>query len=264
MQSLISNIPKEAILEVWNVRATSTRRIGHYVILLNEGTHLCTCLLLINKGLVCQHFFCVGTYSRFATFHISIIPNRWYLNPNITPNVLFQRYSFIPVCDKIQFEDNIPFKNPITFQHFFSIRIDSCGTQPSQPAVNSPKVRYAELAGLSKKAIDCALKSDKHQELLNIFKAFIYDVKSRLKPETSTDIINPVVIMHKGRPPKRLIANVEKGLNREKWILKDASSNTIEDNNTSNIIEVSTSDTKGRKCSKCKQYRHYVKTCPNI
>lgn len=255
----------EAILEVWNVRATGTQGIGHYVILLNEGTHLCTCLLLINKGLVCRHFFRVGTYSRLATFHICMIPNRWYINPDVEPNDLLQQYSFIPVCDKIQSEDNVPYENPITFQHFFSIRIDSCGTQPSQSAVNSPKAMYAELAGLSKKAIDCALKSDKQQELLNIFKAFIYDVKSRLEPENFTDINNPVVVMHKGRPPKRLIASVEKVLNREKRVLKDISSrNIIEDNNTSNIIEDSTNDTKGRKCSKCKQYGHYAKTCQNI
>ena len=256
----------EAILEVWNVRATGTHGVRHYVILLNEGTHLCTCLLLINKGLVCRHFFRLGTYSRLATFHMCLIPNRWYINPDVEPNDLLQQYSFIPVCDKIQSKDNIPFENPITFQHFFSIRIDSCGTQPSQSAVNSPKAMYAELAGLSKKAIDCALKSDKQQELLNIFKAFIYDVKSRLEQaENFTDIINPVVVKHKGRPPKRLVASVEKGLNREKRVLKDiGNGNVIEDNNTSNIIEDSTNDAKGRKCGKCKQYGHYAKTCQNI
>ncbi|CAB5386709.1 unnamed protein product [Rhizophagus irregularis] len=166
---------------------------------------------------------------------------------------------------EIQSEDNIPFKNPITFQHFFSIWIDSHGSQPSQPAVNSPKAMYVELAGLSKKAIDCALKSDKQQELLNIFKAFIYDVKSGLEPKNFTDVINPVVIKHKGQPPKRLISSVEKVLNREKRVLKDVSnSNVIEDNNTSTIIEDFTNDTKGRKCSKCKQYRHYAKTCQNV
>jgi len=69
-RSLVSNLLTEAIIEVWHVRATGTQGIGHYVILLNEGTHLCTCLLLVNKGLVCRHFFRVGTYSRFATFHI--------------------------------------------------------------------------------------------------------------------------------------------------------------------------------------------------
>ncbi len=72
-RSLAGTIPLEAILEVWYVRATRTQGTGHYVILLNEGTHICTCLLLINKGLICRHFFRVGTYSQNATFHISII-----------------------------------------------------------------------------------------------------------------------------------------------------------------------------------------------
>ena len=96
-RSLVKNIPPEAILEVWFVRATGTHGIGHYVILLNEGTHLCTCLLLINKGLVCRHFFRVGTYSQYATFHISMIPNRWYLDINIQSNDLSQ-HSSILIC----------------------------------------------------------------------------------------------------------------------------------------------------------------------
>jgi len=266
LRSLVSNLPMEAILEVWNVRATGTYGIGHYVILLNDGTHLCTCLLLLNKGLVCRHFFRVGTYSRFATFHISMIPNRWYLNPDVEPNDILQQYSFIPVCDKIQLEDNIPF---ITFRHFFSIWIDSYGSpslyssQSSQSSVRSPKAIYAELSGLSKKAIDCAIKTEMQDELSNLFKAFIYDIQSRLEGN-SIDINNPVVIKHKGRPPKRLVANVEKDvLHREKKVLKDSSAvNVIEGQSKSNL-ESSTNVTKGRKCGKCNQYGHYAKTCLN-
>ncbi|PKK49247.1 hypothetical protein RhiirC2_803478 [Rhizophagus irregularis] len=85
-RSLVSNLPTETILEVWNVRATGTQEIGHYTILLEEGTHLCTCLLLINKGL-------------------------WYLNPNVEPSDLLQQYPFIPICDKTQSEDDIPFQS---------------------------------------------------------------------------------------------------------------------------------------------------------
>ena len=114
-QSLIKTIPPEAIKEVWHVRATGTKGIGHYVILLDEGTHLCTCLLLINKGLVCRHFFCVGTYSRYATFHISIIPNRWYLDTNIHPNNLLQQYPSVPVCGMMQ-EENVETEKSIIFQ----------------------------------------------------------------------------------------------------------------------------------------------------
>src|SRR5436853_214827 len=141
-RSLVSNLPTEAIIEVWHVRATGTHGIGYYVILLNEGTHLCTCLLLINKGLVCRNFFRVGTYSQYATFHISMIPNRWYLDINIQSN----NFSPIPVCGT-QTEDRIEMEKSITFQHFFSFRVDSYG---SHLATKSTKAIYAELSGLSK------------------------------------------------------------------------------------------------------------------
>ena len=117
--SLIKNILHEAIMEVWHVRATGTHGIGYHLILLDEGTHLCTCLLLINKGLICRHFFCVGTYSRYVTFHISMIPNRWYLNPDIEPNELLQQNSSIPVCETNLPGDNLLFEKSINFQHFF-------------------------------------------------------------------------------------------------------------------------------------------------
>uniref|UniRef100_U9TAX6 SWIM-type domain-containing protein n=1 Tax=Rhizophagus irregularis (strain DAOM 181602 / DAOM 197198 / MUCL 43194) TaxID=747089 RepID=U9TAX6_RHIID len=253
----------ETILEVWNIRATDTQGIGHYTILLDKGTHLCTCLLLINKGLVCRHFFRVGTYSRIATFHISIILSRWYLNPDVELSDLLQQYPFIPICDKTQSEDDIPFQSHATFQHFFSIRIDSYGPQSSQSSQLPVKSKaiYAELSGLSKKAIDYATKADMQHELLNVFKAFIYDVQGRL--EVLTDINNPIIVKHKGRPPKRLISNVEKNLHREKRVLKDIV-NVVEEHCISSHIEDSASGTKGQKCSKCKQYGHYVKTCSNV
>src|SRR3990170_8057672 len=78
-KSLIEDVAQETVLEVWHVRATGTSGIGHYVVLLNDGTHLCTCLLLINKGLICRHFFRIATYSQTATYHITLIPSRWYL-----------------------------------------------------------------------------------------------------------------------------------------------------------------------------------------
>ncbi|CAB5381868.1 unnamed protein product [Rhizophagus irregularis] len=129
--------------------------------------------------------------------------------------------------------------------------IDSYGSpslyssQSSQSSVRSPKAIYAELSGLSKKAIDCAIKTEMQDELSNLFKAFIYDIQSRLEGN-SIDINNLVIIKHKGRPPKRLVANVEKDvLHREKKVLKDSSAvNVIEGQSKSNL-ESSTIITKG-------------------
>jgi hypothetical protein len=197
-RSLVRNVPLEAIREVWFVRATGTQGIGHYVVLLDEGTHLCTCLLLINKGLVCRHFFRVGTYSQHATFHISMIPNRWYLDINIQSND-FSQYSPIPVCGT-RTEDRIEMEKSITFQHFLSFRADS---HVSHFAIKSTKAIYAELFGLSKKATDCALKANMQHELVNLLKSFIYDthnknVQETQETETFADINNPTIIKHKG------------------------------------------------------------------
>ncbi|CAI2181123.1 246_t:CDS:1, partial [Funneliformis geosporum] len=74
---------------------------------------------------------------------------------------------------------------------------DSYSSQSSQSSVKSPKTVYAELSRLLKKAIDYAIKADMQQELLNIFKSFIYDVWSKLELKNLTDINNPVVIKYK-------------------------------------------------------------------
>jgi hypothetical protein len=132
------------VLEIWHIRATGTSGIGHYVVLLNDGTHLCTCLLLMNKGLICRHFFCVVTYSQSATFHITLISPRWYLEPNIKQETLLQQRSAIVLCSTVNSEENLPITNG-TFKHLFSIRSVSCNSSLTK---KPNKVIYAELFGL--------------------------------------------------------------------------------------------------------------------
>jgi hypothetical protein len=120
------------------------------------------------------------------------------------------------------------------------------------------KSTYAELFGLSKKGIDCALKADMHHELVNLLKTFIYDAQNRSTQEVEplVNINNPTIIKHKGRPPKRFKSNVETSLSKgSKRVLKDSTQVNI----VHNVIE----ETKGRRCGKCKQYGHYSKTCQN-
>lgn len=74
--SLIENVSAEQIIQVWHVKRTGCLGVGNYIVLLNDDTHLCTCMMLINKGIVCRHFFCVGTYSDLAVFHINLISSR--------------------------------------------------------------------------------------------------------------------------------------------------------------------------------------------
>ena len=251
------------IIEVWNVRATGTRGIGHYIILLEEGTHLCTCLLLLNKGLVCRHFFRVGTYSRYATFHISIIPTRWYMDTtqrNVQRNDLLQQYPPIPVCDKISTENNAEFERSVSFHYFYVLQNDSCS---SKSVGSSNKAIYAELSGLAKKSIDYALRINMRHELLNILRSFIYDAQIKMdghESEMFTNITNPAITKHKGRPPKRFKASVEQfNGSRVNRVLKDST----QDNMRTEVEEEACSS-KGRRCGNCREYGHYAKTCPNV
>ncbi|POG73671.1 hypothetical protein GLOIN_2v1839756 [Rhizophagus irregularis DAOM 181602=DAOM 197198] len=56
--SLIENISHNSIQQVWKVtRHRGQKSEPQYVILLDDSSHLCTCLWLINRGIICRHFF---------------------------------------------------------------------------------------------------------------------------------------------------------------------------------------------------------------
>lgn len=250
------------VLEVWHVRATGTSNTGHYVVLLDDGTHLCTCLLLINKGLICRHFFRVATYSQLATFHLTLISPRWYLEPNINQEIFLQQMPAIILCSITNSEESLPIINN-TFKHLLSIRPI---TRNSHSIAKPNKTIYAELFGLSKKVIDLAMKANMYQEL----KAFLHDIQNKIKERQQTndtnddDVIgvnNPNITKHKGRPPKRLKSSVENSSSKGKQVLRDSTHIiNITDNNEAAEGDDS-GNTKGRKCGKCKQYGHYAKTC---
>jgi len=67
------------VKEIWEVKhiQSKTNR-SQFVVLLDDGTHYCTCLYLIYAGFVCRHFFAVMLQSKIAQFNIKLVPSRWY------------------------------------------------------------------------------------------------------------------------------------------------------------------------------------------
>jgi hypothetical protein len=54
------------------------KRKTQYVVLLLDGSYICTCLLLQNSGIVCRHFFHLMQVDSRFKYHIKLIPSRWY------------------------------------------------------------------------------------------------------------------------------------------------------------------------------------------
>ncbi|CAG8794312.1 8407_t:CDS:2 [Cetraspora pellucida] len=50
----------------------------YFVAVVNPIFYLCSCLISINKGIICRHYFRIMMHSSIAAFHISMIPIRWY------------------------------------------------------------------------------------------------------------------------------------------------------------------------------------------
>src|SRR5437588_6620993 len=82
LDQLIMNLDPARIRELWHVSSID-KKSEHFVVLYDNAAHLCTCLTLINRGLVCCHFFATMLISPIAKFHIRLVPQRWYMDSSI-------------------------------------------------------------------------------------------------------------------------------------------------------------------------------------
>ncbi|RGB32486.1 hypothetical protein C1646_670084 [Rhizophagus diaphanus] len=75
---MISDVNKNQIMSMWTVTVENKLVEKHFVILLTNRSHCCSCLSLINKGIICRHYFQIMLRSSTAKFHLKLIPSRWY------------------------------------------------------------------------------------------------------------------------------------------------------------------------------------------
>ncbi|RHZ71330.1 hypothetical protein Glove_260g9 [Diversispora epigaea] len=82
---MISDIGRHQITSMWAVSVGNKLVEKHFIILLSNGSHHCSCLSLINRGIVCRHYFQIMLCTPIAKFHLRLIPSRWY-NKNKDPS----------------------------------------------------------------------------------------------------------------------------------------------------------------------------------
>ena len=115
----MENISFDDIVEIWHIVGVVIP-IVHYVVLLLDGSHKCTCMFLINRGIVCKHFFQVMLLSPYAKFHIALISARWYQDSKqqISYDNLLSNYSCIslkntsnitPLIENVSMEFNLKY-----------------------------------------------------------------------------------------------------------------------------------------------------------
>ena len=111
---MISDVNKDQITSMWAVTVENKLVEKHFVILLSNGAHHCSCLSLINRGIICRHYFQIMLRSPMAKFHLRLIPSRWYYknkDPSKEPFLVASKFEAedIPTIP----QDNIPFLTAI-------------------------------------------------------------------------------------------------------------------------------------------------------
>ncbi|PKK58904.1 hypothetical protein RhiirC2_871418 [Rhizophagus irregularis] len=70
LKALISSVLRKLIKEVWYVIPYMVPTSYQHILIFNDRTHLCTCLLLVSHGIIYRHYFKFMIENSNALFHI--------------------------------------------------------------------------------------------------------------------------------------------------------------------------------------------------
>ena len=280
LQSLLSDIDMSSILEIWIIR-----RIGgisqkkNLVALLTDGTHICTCMETITKGIICRHFWRTMLYSSSARFHISIIPSRWYKDTILTK--LNANLKSSPILTAIESTiASSSFQVTFTLQSLYNLQ-GSNGHNERVDQKISQRNRFGVAFSVAKTAVNMALENNKDGELIQLLKRFIAE-QQRIRDGnddtygiTDEDIIqndneliplqkhlidqtkNPQVTKIRGAPCKKRMKNGIEMFKKSRILIEEST------NEVHQTEEYNQTGRQQRKCLLCGKPGHYQKKCPN-
>jgi hypothetical protein len=284
LDQLITDLDLSRIHELWRVSSIN-KKSEHFVVFYDNSAHLCTCLTLINRGLVCRHFFATMLISPTAKFHIGLVPQRWYTDSSVIgADSSLRREPTISVISDQEF-GTVEHATEIDFSHLETIRNNYVFTKEVQEEM-SQKQQYGRGFGIMKKTLNLALVTGRTEELYEIHLKLAKEMEAEIIGQTkdvdsitefASTISNPIGIKTKGRKPKgfdHVNAN-RKGKKREPD-QSDKENNinnesfeelpckklrkTLQDIRSNDLIDSESS--KKRTCRICNEEGHNARTCP--
>ncbi|CAB4479910.1 unnamed protein product [Rhizophagus irregularis] len=296
LKQLIADLDMKRITELWRISSID-RKSEHFIILYDDAAHLCTCLTLINRGLVCRHFFALMLLSPNAKFHIGLISQRWYADALIMEgNSAFLNEPALSVCSNDKF-DTVEYIMQMDFLHLESIRGSYVFTEEVRQEMTH-KQQWGKGFGIMKKTLNLAIAAGRIDELYEIHARFAKEIEDEISEQVinggnyndfANTISNPIHVRKKGRKPKdlnqtnttnkgkkRVISenfnqskqddsdreNQKKVYKRICTVLRDKSN---EDNTDPGLDDGIGENSRSniRKCRVCNQKGHNSRTCPN-
>ena len=208
LQQLIAGLDQTRICELWHVSSID-RKSMHFVVLFDDTMHLCTCLTLINRGLVCRHFFATMLVFSLAKFHVGLVPRRWYTNTSvIEADVALLNTPAISVLSNDGF-GAIEHVIHIDLSHLESIHGRHVFTKEVCQEMTR-KQQWGRGFGIMKKALNLAIETGRIEEIYKMHEDLVKQMENEVTQavqgsnitEFAHTINNPISIKTKGRKPK--------------------------------------------------------------
>ncbi|CAB4417536.1 unnamed protein product [Rhizophagus irregularis] len=57
LKQIIQFVGSHNIKEIWAINIGNSLKIKHYVLLLQNGSYICSCFSIIQTGIICRHYF---------------------------------------------------------------------------------------------------------------------------------------------------------------------------------------------------------------
>ncbi|CAG8655425.1 35884_t:CDS:2, partial [Gigaspora margarita] len=235
ISELLSDVLSSEIQEVWKVfYITSTK--SHYVVILQDSLLFCTCMQIINFGMLCHHQFRIFIQSSNAIFHIGLIHACWF---KIIPSKINMHITIAKETKSF---------TSTSLYHLNQIRSASVYTPIIQETVNK-KLQFGTTMSIAKTSVQVTISEGVTAELIGVLTQFIskyrcttglnieaYNMQNEnnkaqtndkaqtnasiefnCQPLTDlnlncnlTEVSNPEYHKSRGHPPKRLKLSIEK------------------------------------------------------
>jgi len=213
LQELLSE-SEEQPLEIWKLNHYKSKK-NQYIVIFADGSYVCTCMLLSNRGIVCRHFFEILKKSKFLKFHISVIARRWF-KEELREAQLENEYILSSNCVRTH-EEPKPFVETFgeSSRRFLKV---------NPPAIIKDKKKdfgYIAVFDKFRKITNFADKDEKKYQLLNKALEEVYTKLTKEeedeRDEKDDDVIkNPLKAKTKGRTNKKILQKVHYTRSRKK------------------------------------------------
>ena len=217
---------------------------------MNNSAHLCSCLATITRGIVCRHYFSLMMHTHAATFHIRLIRQHWYKNPELNgknePFLYAAKFQDMELLEQYKNQE-IPYLTAMIQNN-----VDNWNQKTK--SVLDERIFYGKVMGMAKKVTLKAVEK-RDMQILEIFKEYLDEDDGSLNNSENSELDLDLDV----ETDEDEKENYNNDLHLQNLVKKPKKGRLKETKKIKSITEISIKNK--RHCKICKEVGHYSNTC---